>query len=543
MKHARIASALAAGLMGLSLCATTALASSHREAPFITEIPKLDGTDFYMFRSYEPGREDFVTLVANYQPLQDAYGGPNYFALDPDAVYEIHIDNNGDAEEDLTFSFSINRIVNDVAVPAGDRMTEIPLINAGQIGVNGDPEDLAAANVLETYTVDLIRGRSDKKRNRKKADPLTNVGTGSTTFRRPFDYIGTRSLPNYAAYANNHIFEVNVPDCFIDGAQARGRVFVGQRDDPFYISLGQVFDLINTGTIINSAEDTPDGRGVEGTDIVFFPPFSPNGQEENADIGQDTIADTNTTSFIVEMPIACLTDGDDPVIGAWTTASLPRARLLRNPSERRPEAAVERGRFVQVSRLGNPLFNELLIGVSTKDTYNNSHPADDEQFIDFVTNPSVPELIEILFGPNGAFAQVPFIQAPNFFPRADLQAIFLTGADIPGVLQNQPANLIQAGEMMRLNTAVPPTPIDQQSPLGVLGGDPAGYPNGRRPGDDSVDITVRAAMGAVLPVIGVDPDLAPAATVQFTDGAAGSALDFQNVFPYLNTPFPGDRVD
>lgn len=510
-----VAGALIAGLTG-----TTALTSSHREAPFITETPKVDGTDFYMFRSYEPGRSDYTTLIANYLPLQAPYGGPNYFQMDEDALYEIHVDNDGDAVADMSFRFDFENTRNNLAVPVGDKTIEVPLINIGPIGVGGDRNDTGNLNVEETYTVSLVDGDTGES-----SAITSNASGGISTFKKPVDYIGTRSVPDYIDYANSHIYTVQIPGC-----SRPGRLFVGQRDDPFVVNLGQAFDLVNTGTL--------DGDG----NFTAFPPFSPNGNEENADAGQDAIADANVTSLALEVPTNCLTSDDEPVIGAWTTASLPRARLLNSTLGEGPrgnDPAREAGGFVQVSRLGNPLVNEVVIGLNDKDIFNGSTPSEDAQFLDYVTNPSFPELVEILFGPNGAYAQVDAAQAPDFFPREDLVAIYLTGVNLPGVLQNQPADATP-GEMLRLNTSTSVTAPQGQSNLGVLGGDAAGFPNGRRPGDDVVDITLRAAMGAVLPALGVPEEQAPAAGVQFTDGATAVATDYQQSFPYINPPFAGD---
>src|SRR5262245_60093374 len=207
--------------------------SSHREAPGITKTPKLDGTDFYMFRSYETGRSGFVTLVANYIPLQDPYGGPNYFTLDPDAVYEIHIDNNADAVEDITFQFRPSITVKDLAVPAGGQMTPVPLINIGAIGP--EASNTSALNREESYSVNIIRGN----RRSGVAQQITNATDGSAMFRKPVDNIGNKSIPMYADYANNHIYDILIPGC------ANGRMFVGQRKDSFVVNLGETFDLVN----------------------------------------------------------------------------------------------------------------------------------------------------------------------------------------------------------------------------------------------------------------------------------------------------------
>ena len=474
-----------------ALASTSALASSHAEAPFITELRKVDGTDFYMFRSYEEGRSNFVTLIANYVPLQDAYAGPNFFTMDPDALYEIHVDNDGDAEHDVTFQFRFQQNLKDIKLPAGDKMVSIPLVQAGQItGVNPGVQ-----NVNETYTVAVKRGNQTQL--------LSRSSNGSTSFDKPLDNIGMKTIPDYAAYANNFKYEVTIPGC------GQGRVFVGQRKEGFQVNLGEVFDLINLGP--SEVLGPRDGQS-------------------------SATADKNITTLALEVPISCLTQGDEPVIGAYTTSSLRTARVLKKtPSSGLSGASSEGGAFVQVSRLGMPLVNEVVIGLKDKNKFNASEPRNDGQFADYVTNPTLPELVEILFGSAG-------VQAPNAFPRADLVAAFLTG--VPGV--NQPAGVVPS-EMLRLNTALPVTPAASQNSLGAAacfvngtltlanpGCDPAGFPNGRRPGDDVVDIELRVAMGYLLPAA-----QAPSGQLPYTDGALVEASQFDASFPYLKTPLPG----
>jgi len=468
-------------------------ASSHREAPFITTQPKVDGTDFYMFRSYEAGRGDYVTLVANYIPLQDAYGGPNYFSLDPNALYEIHVDNNGDAVEDLSFQFRFKNNLADIALPIGGKNVSIPLIQAGGISAGNN----AALNVKETYTIDLVRG--DRRGGERQR--VTNAADGSTEFTKPVDFIGTKtfgSIAGYEAYAAQYVYGVNIPGC-----GTPGRVFVGQRKDPFVVNLGRTFDLINLNPLAASG-------------------------------GTDDLADKNVTSIALEVPIACLTRANEPVIGGWTTASLRQVRLVDGtPKSGLGESAKEGGPWVQVSRLGMPLVNEVVIGLKDKDRFNASKPKDDGQFADYVTNPTLPALIEILFGSAG-------VKAPTNFPRTDLVTAFLTG--VPGL--NKPAN-VKASEMLRLNTSIAPAPAASQNTLGVLAGDNAGFPNGRRPGDDVVDIALRVEMGVLCTLnapaaFGCVPADAPSGGLALTDGGTNlSAASFDLAFPYIRTPLPG----
>ncbi|MEM9552620.1 MAG: DUF4331 domain-containing protein [Acidobacteriota bacterium] len=455
-----------------------ATASSHREAPSILSTPQVDGTDFYMFRSYEPGRDGFVTLIANYNPLQVPYGGPNYFPLDGDAFYDIHISNNGDAVEDITFRFRLLRQSPFVALQVGEagatETVPVPLLNVGPIGSGFG---VGAANERRSFTLRVVRG--DMTSPQSVAFASRADDPNRRRFPLPLDNAGAKSFPDYAAYAARHVYDIAIPGC------GDGRVFVGQRAEGFAVNLGEVFDLVNTNPLGPVDGETSDTAGL------------------------------NITSLALEVPTACLTDSSD-VIAGWTAARLPRtARRMESPDYL--QATVDDGDFVQVSRLANPLVNEVAIGLPDKDRFNGSHPRGDAQFLRYVTHPTLPELLEVLFG----------VRAPDLFPREDLVQVFLTG--VPGLNADG-----SVGEMMRLNTAIPAVPAVDQDPFGVLGGDLAGYPNGRRPGDDTVDISLRAVMGALL-----DPSVAPDGQLPYTDGAFLDASAFDAAFPYLRTPFPG----
>jgi Domain of unknown function (DUF4331) len=228
----RLAPVAAAMAALLAVAAAPSQASSHREAPFITTQPKVDATDLYLFNSYEPGRDGYVTMIANYLPLQAPYGGPNYFALDPNALYEIHVDNDGDAKEDLSFQFRFNNKLKGVTLPIGEKNVAIPLIQAGQVTDRNAP----ALNVNETFTLDVVRG--DRRAGHR--DAVTNAAGGGKVFDKPVDNIGTKTIPDYAGYAAKHLYDVRIPGCAMPG-----RVFVGQRKDPFAVNLGTIFDLVN----------------------------------------------------------------------------------------------------------------------------------------------------------------------------------------------------------------------------------------------------------------------------------------------------------
>ncbi len=507
-------------------------ASSHREAPNISRFPTLDSTDFYIFNSYEQGRGDYVTLIANYIPLQDAYGGPNYFAMDPDATYSIHIDNDGDAIEDITFAFNFesmlpndNQGVQLTVGPEGNQRTvSVPLKNVGGISAGND----AAVNFSESYSMTMISG----PQRTGATTTLNNTTTNSSSFSKPLDYVGNKtfgSMTEYQAYADQFVYQVAIPNC-----EGMARVFVGQRKDPFVVNLGKTFDLVNYVPVEgDSSPGAGDGEGF------------PGGITQSAD--NDDLADKNVTSIAVEVPKACIVGDGNQVIGSWTTASLPQARVL-NPNAKFANNAVNGGALTQVSRLGNPLVNELVIGIKDKDTFSTSHPKNDGQFLDYVSHPSLPELLTILFkdAVNTTLGANLETLAPTNFPRTDLITAFLTG--FAGV--NQQAT-VTPSEMLRLNTAIAATAQSDQSAFGVAGNDLAGFPNGRRPGDDVVDIALRVVMGRLchpIPVAGTDTDLelcspedANVGTVPFTDGAPVNALMMDATFPYLATPLAGSK--
>ena len=257
MRKIPILAVLVLGAMAVSQ-APPASASSHREAPFATKNPKTDGTDFYMFNSYDPARIAscatsaagcYVTFIANYQPFQDAWGGPNYFNMDPDALYEIMIDNNGDAKEDITFQFQFSLALGNggkgIGLPIGKGSADvaIPLVASGNIDTGG----MANQNVIETYTVNMVTG--DRRTGTVAA--VKDATTSSTTFSKPMDNIGTKTFTDYASYANGFVHSVTIPGC-----STPANVFVGQRADPFAVNIGPVFDLIDApASVITNPDD------------------------------------------------------------------------------------------------------------------------------------------------------------------------------------------------------------------------------------------------------------------------------------------------
>jgi hypothetical protein len=429
-------------------------ASSHREAPLIAGDPLADNTDVYAFVS--PTNPDRVTLVANFIPFEEGYGGPNFFKFDDNVLYEIMIDNDADAVEDVTFQFRFNTVT-------GNQNTF--LYNTGQITSIDSPN----WNVKQFYTVT----RMDGPRRRGKG---TVIGENLPT---PPVNVGFRSLPNYDAVAAQAVRQLS------NGAF----VFAGQRDDPFFVDLN-VFDLL------------------------AVPPADTN--------NFDGLAGKNVHSIVIEVPIASITaNGTRPtspgdphaIIGVWSTASRPSVTSRGGGQERHSQ------NYVQVSRLGQPLVNEVVLPRLLKDTFNSIEPTSDGAALPYVQDPEVPKLLSALFN----------IQSPAA-PRNDLVTIFLTG--IPGL------NKVEGGtpsEMLRLNTAISSNPNPNR--FGVLGGDTQGFPNGRRLTDDVVDIALRAVAGATP----LTPSFNTGINAQLGDGVSANDKPFLNQFPYLASPHAGNR--
>lgn len=526
-----VLAALAA--LGTSLISGDADASSHREAPFITKNPKIDGTDFYMFKSYETGRAGFVTLIANYIPLQNQYGGPNFFTMDPEALYEIHLDNTGDAKQDITFQFRFQSLLAATKIPVGNKMVAIPLTNSGPVSGDG----LAAptnANLSETYTIQMVKGNT-------VTDVVSATNAAVKTFRKPLDYIGQKSFgapAAYEAYARKHIFEVKLAGC-----ATNARVFVGQRKETFAVNLGVIFDLVNIDALGLGAVAQPLADILDPT-------------KTNRAKFANPIANTNITSIELEVPTDCVTGtakagtaaDAGKIIGGWSTASVRQARVI-NPGPSFAKPTVEGGAWSQVSRLGFPLVNEAVIGLPDKDKFNSSMPHDDlTNFADYVTNPTLPALLEILFGAAGYAAPA--------VPRDDIVAAAATG--VAGV--NMPVGGA-AGEMQRLNVAFTPKALKDQFALGAAGCflgpivantnpygidtanaacDPNGFPNGRRPLDDVTDIILSVvATNFLRTSTKVVLHDGVAEEAGFRTPAGDPAFVGAEVFPYLPTPNGG----
>ncbi|GAA1991263.1 DUF4331 domain-containing protein [Kitasatospora viridis] len=455
--------------------------SSHREAPEISKDPVADSTDVYAFVS--PDDCDTVTLIANYIPLQGPAGGPNFYEFGDDVLYAVHIDNDNDGRPDVSYEF---RFAVEVRNPNSF------LYNTGSISSLDDPN----WNRRQTYSITRVEG-GDRRRVLAEglACPPCNIGPLST--------------PDYASLAAAAVHQLD------DGR----KVFAGQRAEGFYVDLGAIFDL---GTLRPFQE------------LHVMPAFTQPAP------GVDTTKALNVHSIALQVPITDLTrsgrrptDVLDPhaTIGVWTTASRRQARIINTSGQ-----DTESGPFVQVSRLGNPLINEVVIPMGKKDLWNTQPPADDKNFAEYVAMPELAKLLPALYP--GVFPNL----AAYTKPRADLLAILLTGIPngvVPG-FQNYTGDT--QADMLRLNVAVPPA--GSPNILGLVAGDPAGFPNGRRVYDDVVTIELRAIAGLVLHL--VDPSFTPdQATGGITDGLttgttpADTPTPYLDTFPYLGVPYDG----
>jgi hypothetical protein len=455
--------------------------SSHREAPEISKDPVADSTDVYAFVS--PDKPGTVTLIANYIPLEGPAGGPNFYAFGDEVLYEINVDNDGDAEADVTFQF---RFQTELADP------DTFLYNTGPITSLGS----ANWNSRQTYSVTIVKdGRSTVLAEGLSCPPCN---------------IGPLSTPNYASLAEAAVHEVN-------GV----KIFAGQRADGFYVDLGAIFDL-------------GDLRPLEELHYQYGMHLFSKGAP-----GVNTTAHLNVHSIALQVPVKDLlgrgahgkvTDAGS-VIGVWTTASRQRASVW----DAAKGGNVWSGPWQQVSRLGNPLVNEVLNPLGQKDYWNTQQPRHDKAFADNVAYPELAALLPALYP--GAFPKLAQLVASKT-PRADLEAILLTGIPagiVPG-FQNYTGST--QADMLRLNTAVPPSKKPNQ--LGVVGGDLAGFPNGRRVFDDVVTIELRAIAGVTVPL--VDKSYKPdAAASLVTDGltAASVPAGYLSKFPYLGVPYGG----
>lgn len=474
----RIAALIAViGTAAFSLSVQPTGASSHREAPLISADPQADNTDLYAFRS--PDKPDTVTVVANYIPLEEPNGGPNFATFGDDVRYEIHIDNNGDANPDITYRFSFySKIIN----PNTFLYITFP--------VNFDALNYMYQNlnVQQFYKVERV---------------LRNGNTELLGLNLPVvpNNVGPRSTPNYSDLANAGVLN-----------PANGlTVFAGPRDDPFFVDLGSIFDL----------------GGLRPFNEAHLLPLA-------AEAGIDGVSGYNTHSIIIQVPISSLTkdklDAETtafPNLGIYASASRQRVRVLRD------NGTIENsGKWVQVSRLGNPLINEVIIPLAEKDFWNSQKPKDDAQFEKYYLNPVLAPTVNTVY---------PSLPDARESARTDLSLILLTG--IPGVNFTGDTK----ADLLRLNVAIAPTaPVGQGNPLTVITTTPdgapdlGGFPNGRRLEDDVTDIEIRAVIdgyGFALNSLFGLPNNSPNNIVG--DGVNANDKPFLPEFPYVPEPHAG----
>jgi len=452
--------------------------SSHREAPGISKDPVADSTDLYAFVS--PDRPSTVTLVANYIPLETPAGGPNFYEFGSGVLYEINIDNDGDGWPDITYQF---RFHTRLTTPNSF------LYNTGPIKSLSDP----TWNSKQFYSVTRVDKRGHHVLGRNLACPPCNVGILST--------------PNY---------EQNLGSKAVHQLLGGLKVFAGQRAEQFYVDLGSIFDLANLrpfqeANLFGKMAGLKAAPGVNATDKL------------------------NVHSIAIQVPISDLVRRGRPTIGVWTTASRQKVHIAdEDGGDGWPS-----GPFRQVSRLGNPLVNEVLIALDDKDFWNRQPPAHDKQFTHYVVHPELANLLPILYP--GAFPNLAKLDKSGK-PRLDLDAILMTGIP-PGLIKGFTnfTGKVQA-DMLRLNTSIPPTPRRSPhfSPLGVVGGDLAGFPNGRRIQDDVVTIELRAIAGLTYPLIDPKYKVDNVAKI-LTDGLTGASVTNKPLtrFPYMGVPYDG----
>ncbi|MGH2555664.1 MAG: DUF4331 domain-containing protein, partial [Actinomycetota bacterium] len=459
--------ALGVGLLA-GLGPTPGGASSHREAPLVSADPQVDGTDLYAFVS--PDKPDTVTLISNWIPFEEPAGGPNFYAFSEDAKYDINIDNDGDAKPDRIYRWIFTNHY---------RNENTFLYNTGPVTSLDDPDQ----NFYQTYDLLKIRIDGTVKVVNKLVDDAVVAPSN----------VGEASMPDYESLFNEAIYPAGCKDCV---------TWTGQADDSFFLDL-RVFDLLY-------------GAELTGEPCLF---------KEACD---DTLAGFNMNAFGLQVPKSWLTNNGDGsgIVGIWTTAKRPSVRVQRMDGSQE-----FMGRHVQVSRLGMPLVNEVVIQVGQKDKFNASKPQNDGQFASRVLDPELPYVVNAVYG-----LPVPDCDGDpsNGNDRScDLVPVFLTGLD--GL--NKPPK-VQASEMLRLNTTIPPCEpgtCEKYSPLGVIGGDNAGFPNGRRLADDTIDVALRVVEGVLIP--GHDPIVE-----KLTDGVDKNDLAFQSAFPYLAQPHSGSNA-
>jgi hypothetical protein len=449
--------------------------SSHREAPAISKDPVADSTDTYAFVS--PDRPGTVTIITNYIPMQAPAGGPNFFEFGDDVLYEVNVDNDGDALPEVTFQFRFQTTL---------RNTETFLYNTGPITSLDSP----SWNRRQQYSVTVVTPQGSQQLASGLLCPPCNIGV--------------RSTPDYAALAAAAVHDIG----------GGVRVFAGQRAEGFYVDLGSIFDL---GAL----------RPVQNFHLIPLPSAA----------GVNATKSANVHTIAIQVPIRMLTrDGSAPrdvmdvraVLGVWAAASRRKVSVRHAAGD-----DTETGPWVQVSRLGNPLFNEVIVPMAEKDDWNAVPPSQDARFLKYVQHPELARLLPVLYP--GVFPNLAGLSAV----RADLVAVLLTG--IPGGIVPGFQNFTGAtpADMLRLNVAVPPT-TSSPNPLGLVAGDAAGFPNGRRVFDDVVTVELRAVAGLTYTLVNPAYTLDGAVSL-VSDGLdpSNSGVSYLSSFPYLGTPHDG----
>lgn len=487
--------------LAMLLCAPQlTFAANHREAPITSLDHKADITDIFAFRSYEPGRTANVTFILCVDPLLEPANGPNYWPFDPEILYEIKIDNNHDAVEDLVFQFRFTteqRLPGLFQVYAGAGAGINAPANSPPPVLPGTPIVPPQINTFDSpglgqrqrYTVTMVKG-----------GVRTPVSSASPFYAVPAN-VGPRTM-DYVALYNAGTYTAS------NGI----RVFAGTVDDPFWIDLGATFDTLNLRSTV--------APGV----------LSAVQDAANQNFASDTVSGYAVNAIAIEVPIAMLTStgaiepatSPAATIGVWGTTSRQRVTVRRAPL-----AHLNSGSWSQVQRMGNPLINEVLVGTGSKDRFSMDQPKNDAQFASFFLDPVLARIVNAATG--GALA----IPAP---PRLDLLPAVTYAPPIAAA--GTPAGPI--ADLLRLNTGVAPTPPASQSRLGLLGGDAAGWPNGRRVGDDVTDVALRLVVGGVLAA--PFPGYNPALNAMLGDGVNVNDAPYNGAFPYVGyAPSGRDR--
>ncbi|MDO9049296.1 MAG: DUF4331 domain-containing protein [Methylobacter sp.] len=479
-------------------------AANHREAPLTALDTKADITDWYAFVSYDDPSK--VTMILNVDPLLEPSNGPNYFPFDPEILYEMKVDNDFDAEEDITLQFRFKTETrlpgvftgfvgagNGIFAPANSPNPDkfppgTPIVPPAITALDGPGSE--GLGLRQSYTVTLVNGHG---KNRQVID-LTNQ---QKLYAVPSN-VGPRTMPDYNNLADQGIYDL-----------AGGmRVFAGTVDDPFYIDLGSAFDTFNFRA-------DAFGTGIPGV----LTDDQNNADDKN--FAPDDVAGFNVNSIAIELPIALLTkDGQIhaasdalAVIGTYATTSRPRVKIFSNKPGGKPKLAKS---YVQIQRMGNPLINELLIGTGDKDKFSMSEPENDANFANYLLDPLLARVF------NAAYAGAVPIPAA---PRLDLAPlVFYTAPICPG------CSAVQQGpiaDLLRLNTGIAPTPFGSRKRMGFLAGDSAGFPNGRRVSDDVTDISAQAVTGVLNPAFNVFPNN------RIADGVNTNDKSYQEIFPYV----------